>query len=235
MFDDSTRSDLSVWILKVMKNWAAVRYYDWKQDGQTARYAARLKVCLSSWFRLCGSGASAPAAVHHHSSMLSVTVIISSGCSFIVIQQAGMESKKYSNWPENYRDKRDFFFFLALFLTLTSPGENSCYKDFLDRAITGIKTHSSVFFVNSNVSSSDHLRPGVMERGAVPADEWLRHRGFDAGRAETAAPRRQGADHEQPDLRCHPPGPRAAAVRHRGPGVWWVRKQKTSFQGLKIG
>ena len=123
--------------------------------------------------------------------------------------------------------------FLDLFLTLASPGEHCCLAlSWPSNNWNKSWFQSFVVFFKSPVSS-DHLRPGVMERGAVPADEWLWHRGFDPGRAEAAAPCGQGSDHEQPDLRRHPPGPRAAAVRHRGPGIWWGSKKK-SFKGLKI-
>lgn len=86
------------------------------------------------------------------------------------------------------------------------------------------QSHCSISSSSLQVSDSpsDHLRPGVMERGAVSADEWLRHGGPDIGRAEAAAPRRQGANHEQPDLWRHPPGAGTPAVCHRGPGIRWV-------------
>lgn len=70
---------------------------------------------------------------------------------------------------------------------------------------------------------SDHLRPGVMERGTVPADEWLWHGGPHAGWTEATASCRQGANYEQPHLWRHPPGTGVAAVCHRGPGLRWVR------------
>jgi len=70
---------------------------------------------------------------------------------------------------------------------------------------------------------SDHLRPGVMEWGAVPADEWLWYRGSDPSWAEASASRRQSTYHEQPHVWRHPPGTRAAAVCHRGPGIRWVK------------
>lgn len=76
----------------------------------------------------------------------------------------------------------------------------------------------------SYVPLSDHLRPGVMERGTLTADEWLWHRGPDASWTEATASCRQGAYNEQPHLWRHPPGTRVTAVCHRGPGIWWVRE-----------
>lgn len=67
-----------------------------RADGAKCRQVEGLPAIIIqiAWVR-----ASAPAAMHHHCSMLSVTVIISSGCTLIMIQQTGLESKKYWNWP----------------------------------------------------------------------------------------------------------------------------------------
>lgn len=55
-----------------------------------------------------------------------------------MIQQAGLESK---NTETDYKITGLSDFVFALFLTLTSPGKNSCNKDFLGRVITGIRAH----------------------------------------------------------------------------------------------